>query len=316
MFISYSHRDEELRGQLETHLSVLLRQGILQPWHDRKIAPGSDIHAAIDAHLESADIILLLVSPDFLASDYCYDKEMVRALDRHRRREATVIPVILRPCEWQHAPFAHLLATPPDGRPVTSWPDRDQAFLEITKAIRSVLDSRGSVASPPKVSHVVGPQMFGMAGPAGLARDLRLPRRFTQHDKDMFVQGAFEQVAQFFENSLAELARQNPEVQQNFRRLDASRFTARVYHHGDVRARCTVFLGGLLSSNGIAFSHDDSGATNSLNETLTVEVDEEGLYFRALMSSASQRQSGKGKLTPEDGANFLWEMFIAPLWRR
>ncbi len=136
VFFSYAHHDEALRDELEKHLAMLKRQGVIDTWHDRQIDAGQDVHAEISEYLEKADIILLLVSADFLASDYCCDIEMRRALERHQRGEARVIPVILRPCEWQIAPFGRLVATPTDGKPITKFSDRDDAFLQITQAIR------------------------------------------------------------------------------------------------------------------------------------------------------------------------------------
>ena len=138
LFFSYAHEDESLRDELEKHLAILKHQGIVATWHDRRIRAGQPIHTAIDAQLEQADVILLLVSPDFLASEYCYAKEMRRALERHRDDEALVIPVILRPCDWQEAPFGDLAALPKDGRPVTKFRNLDDAFLEVTRAIRAL----------------------------------------------------------------------------------------------------------------------------------------------------------------------------------
>lgn len=115
---------------------MLKRQEVISVWHDRRLLAGDELDNGISTHLEKADIILLLVSPDFLASEYCYSKEMLRALERHDSGDANVIPVILRPCEWQKAPFGKLLVAPVDGKAVTKWPDRDDAFLDITQAIR------------------------------------------------------------------------------------------------------------------------------------------------------------------------------------
>jgi hypothetical protein len=125
VFFSYSHADEALRDQLEKQLSLLKRQGVIEVWHDRRISAGQDFASEIDNHVETDDIFLLLVSADFLASDYCYDKEMKRAMERHEAGEAIVIPVILRACDWHGAPFGKLNASPPDGKPVTQYPDRD-----------------------------------------------------------------------------------------------------------------------------------------------------------------------------------------------
>ena len=121
VFYSYSHRDDELREELERHLSILKRQGIITDWHDRRIGAGTEWKGQIDIHLNTARVVLLLISSDFLASDYCYDIEMRRAMERHESGEARVIPIILRPAIWKGAPFEKLQALPKDAKPVTSW---------------------------------------------------------------------------------------------------------------------------------------------------------------------------------------------------
>ncbi len=138
LFYSYSREDEPLRDQLAKHLSLLERQGVLSSWHDRNVAPGTIRDQEISRHLLAADIILLLISADFLASDYTWSRELEVALERHERGDARVIPVILRPTDWTGAPFSHLEPLPRDGRPVTSWPDRDEAFASVASALREV----------------------------------------------------------------------------------------------------------------------------------------------------------------------------------
>jgi hypothetical protein len=144
VFFSYTHADEALRDKLATHLRLLERQGIIAGWHDRRIASGQEWAGAIDTNLQTAHIILLLVSADFLASDYCYDREMQQAMARHAAGDARVIPIILRPADWQSAPFGALQALPKDGRPVTEWPNRDTAFLDIARGIRAVAEELAS----------------------------------------------------------------------------------------------------------------------------------------------------------------------------
>src|ERR1044071_2992856 len=119
VFFSYSHADEAYRDRLEKALAMLKRQGIIETWHDRRIVPGAQLDQIISTELESARLILLLVSLDFLASDYCYDVEMRRAMQRHEAGETQVVPIILRPCDWRGAPFGRLTALPKDGKPVT-----------------------------------------------------------------------------------------------------------------------------------------------------------------------------------------------------
>jgi formylglycine-generating enzyme required for sulfatase activity len=140
VFFSYSHRDEELRNELETHLALLKHEGVIEAWHDRKIPLGSEWAEEISENLNTADIILLLVSPDFLASPYCHDVEVVRAMERNEAGSARVIPVILRPCDWRRVPFGKLQALPKGALPVRKWPDRDDAFLDIAEGIRTAAE--------------------------------------------------------------------------------------------------------------------------------------------------------------------------------
>jgi sulfatase-modifying factor enzyme 1/TIR domain-containing protein len=141
LFYSYSHRDEVLRNELEAHLSFLRRSNLIAEWHDRMIGAGDEWKGQIDRQLAAADIILLLVSADFIASDYCWGEEMTKALARHQLGDARVIPVILRPCRWQRTPLGSLQAVPKDGKPVSEWPNHDVAFDQIAVAVeRTIAD--------------------------------------------------------------------------------------------------------------------------------------------------------------------------------
>ena len=119
VFYSYAHEDEEVVKELRIKRpSILKRQGVIRDWYDREITAGTDWKGQLDQHLNSAGVILLLVSADFLASDYCYDVEMTRALERHDQGEARVIPVLLRKFDgWQGAPFGKIQSLPTDGSP-------------------------------------------------------------------------------------------------------------------------------------------------------------------------------------------------------
>jgi internalin A len=140
LFYSYSHRDERLRDELETHLKILQRLGVIETWHDRNIEASDDWKQQIDKNLDDADIILLLVSADFMASDYCYELEMMVALKEHDKGGVRVIPIILRPCNWKRAPFAKLQALPKDGKPITEWVNKDSAWTEVSKGIERLVE--------------------------------------------------------------------------------------------------------------------------------------------------------------------------------
>jgi len=317
VFFSYSHADEALRDQLEKQLAMLRRQGVIETWHDRRIGAGEEWAAAIDQHVETDDIILLLVSPDFLASDYCYDREMLRAMERHEAGEAVVIPVILRACDWHGAPFGKLQAVPKDGKPVTLMPDRDAALLEVAQAVRAA-------ASPISVKGMPAPPQRSSSGIAAgepvpvspRSSNLRLAKTFTERDKDSFRLEAFEYLARFFETSLSELEARNPGIEGNFRRLDANRFTAAVYRSGTADSRCTIFMdGGHFRSSGISYAHGETTSSSSFNEQLTVHADDQSMFLRSMGMSMFDGRNRDENLSLEGAAELYWGMFIAPLQR-
>lgn len=316
LFFSYAHADEALRDRLELHLAMLQRQGLIDVWHDRRIVPGDPLDDAISAELERADLILLLVSPDFLASSYCYDREMARAMERQAAGEARVLPIILRPCDWHAAPFGKLLATPKDGKPVTKFSDLDEVFLEITNAIKGILaagkrpTSARSARAPAR-----GTAMGSATSPMAVrSSNLRIKKTFTEADRDRFLEEAFEYIANFFENSLQELHLRNDGIETNFKRIDAHQFTAIAYRDGKAVSRCRIFMGGHAFSGGIAYSSSEWGGGNSFNESLSVGADELGLFLKPLMGSHWGGEK-EGRLTFEGGGEHYWATFVAPLQR-
>src|SRR5262245_31180866 len=140
VFFSYSHRDEALCDELNAHLAALKRQNVIKSWTDRRITAGDDWRDEIEKHLNSADLILLLVSADFINSDFCYLIETSRALLRHESGDARVIPVIVRPVDWRGLPIGKLQALPKDSEPVTSWPNRDEAWLNVAQGTRRAIE--------------------------------------------------------------------------------------------------------------------------------------------------------------------------------
>ncbi|WP_437553969.1 AAA family ATPase [Sorangium sp. So ce367] len=151
LFISYSHEDKALRKELEKHIAPLRRDGLLQVWHDGLVIAGEDGARQIDQHLDEADVILLLVSPDFLASDDCVRRQMPRALARHRADQARVIPVLLRPADLHKAPFEGIEPLPKNDLPITLWQNRDEAWKDVATGIRSAVEAlRGRADASPR----------------------------------------------------------------------------------------------------------------------------------------------------------------------
>lgn len=183
LFISYAHEDDAWREALCKHLSQLERDGLIEPWNDRDITGGQAWAGAIDENLEAADLVLLLVSADFLASGYCNDVELQAALRRHEQGLARVIPIIVRACDWQTAAFAGLQAMPKDGRPLDEWKSPDHFFTEVAKGLRKAVESRAKPAAAPHSPAQPPPRLWRWAiigaGLAALAAALVWMRQPT-----------------------------------------------------------------------------------------------------------------------------------------
>jgi hypothetical protein len=200
LFYVYAQEDETLQHELEKHLSGMKRSNLINTWHDRKLQADTNWAQEVDTHLESADIIVLLISKYFMASGYTVGLEMKRALARYNLGEAHIIPVLLRPVEWKETPFGHIEVLPTGGVPVTEWQERDEAFLEVVKGIRKSVTaiSLSSLARRVLSVNKQDPQV-----------DNILPQKLTEPEKDKNTllpsrQSTIEEVAR-----LLEVRRQN-----------------------------------------------------------------------------------------------------------
>ncbi len=312
VFMSYSHKDEALRDELEVQLAMLKRQGLVEVWHDRRLVVGDHLDWAINEELNRADVILLLVSPDFLASDYCYNIEASRAMVRHHRGEARIVSVILRPCDWKHAELAQFLVTPKDGKPVTQWANRDEALLDVAQSIRRAIEKIGLSKKSVDVrsSNTDSEQATTSASPPR-SSNLRLKKEFSAADKDRFLLDSFEYIERFFQGSLDELQARNPGIETRYRHIDADCFTATIYRNGEKVSSCTIQLSKMLG-RAISFSDGDDASRNSFNESLTVNVDDQKLFLRPLGISRLG-MTNPSALSQEGAAEYLWSLLIQPI---
>jgi hypothetical protein len=336
VFFSYSHADADLRLELERHLAALRRQNLAEGWHDGKILAGDELDPAILANLERADVILLLVSSDFINSDYCYCTEMGRAFERHAAGEARVIPVILRDCDWQHPPISKVLVTPKDGKPVTSWMNKDEAFADVARQVRKAIEEMntrnkrsvpsnqagtpGAVANTQPSTRPGAPpaQRTEAAANSSLldttaTTKLRIRRKFSDFDRDEFVHSSFEHIAGYFETSLLELVAANDGIKQRFQRIDARRFTATIYSEGKSVSECTIRIDSMGGrSPNLAFSYNANAADGSSNEMLFIEHDGHELYYKPL-GMASYGQNENNCLDAKAAAQYLWDLLTKRL---
>jgi hypothetical protein len=304
---------------LDKHLSLLRREGAIELWSDHRILPGAEFDKDISRALETSEIILLLVSADFLASDYCFGIEMARALERHAAGDAVVVPVILRACDWKHSPFKHLKALPSDGREIAKWGSLDDALLNVVQGIRKLLATEVHVPAgePTAVDRAAdsATQTAGLRSerPSTLrSSNLSLPREFTDEARHEFAEQTFAYIRDYFHKSIEELQHRNPGYTGKLRDKTAAGFTAVVFKNGQRATGCYIRLGGMLSSDGIAYSGNENSSDNSYNEILVVHSEKHSLQWRAQMGAFSGVDPQKG-LSQEGAAEHLWSLLLGPL---
>lgn len=311
LVFSYAHADEALRNELEKHLSPLKRMGRIDTWHDRRISPGEEFEQQIDQHFSVADIVLLLVSPDFIASDYCYQIEMTNALQRHEREEAVVIPVILRPCAWHQLPFGKLLAATVDGKPVVQFTNIDEGFVQVVDAVSRALDKVGAEVIPRTQPPSAGSVGVNPIGPR--SSNLAVRKRFSDRDRDLACRNGFEYLTRFFQNSLDELQKRNSGLEVDFHQRDADAFECSIYRDGERACRCGIWRSSKSSGLGDICYSNQGISSHGCNESISVEDDGHILGFRSLMGHSGMGMQRDSLMTEEGMAEHLWDMFIGPL---
>ena len=200
VFISYSHNDGVALKRLHIHLAGLNREGSIHEWFDREILAGGNINAEVNEQLESSGLFLLLISPDFLASDYCMEREMERALERHRTGDARVVPIIIEPCDWESTPLRNLKALPHDGKPVSDWTNENNAYLNVVQELRRVLEEEEApdTAAQKEARNTLDTSRSGV-------RRYRVKRDFDEIDRSEFREAAFGVIRDYFKSAVEEI---------------------------------------------------------------------------------------------------------------
>lgn len=300
-FISYSHHDEQALERLHTHLAMLRRERHITEWYDRDILAGDDIDKEIEEQLESSDLFLLLVSPDFLASNYCYEKEMSRALQRHEAGEARVVPIIIEPCDWTASPLRKLKALPKDGKPVAEWTNQNTAFFDVVTELRRIVTESQSEPSSDttKISEAPTPE----------GRRYRVKKDFDEIDRGDYREKAFEEIRKYFESAIGELNGVEG-LRGRFSQMGPHSFTCTVINRAMDRgtAHITVHASsGNMGMGDIYFSFAENAPANTSNGGFSVKSDEYELFLESGMFTYS---NDKERLSPHGAAELLWSQFV------
>ncbi len=196
-FISYSHQDSPMLEILHKHLAQLRRDNVLSTWTDQEITPGGNLTNNINRALDTSDIFLALLSPDYIASGYCYDKEFAAALEMENRGQIIIVPIILEPCDWLNTPFSVFKAIPKDGKPVSTWDNKNTAFLDVIQNIRR-LTSSGS-DNPIAESGIT-------TNEPSFSRNYRIKKDFDSIQKIEFASKSFNEVKEYLKRYLDEIS--------------------------------------------------------------------------------------------------------------
>ena len=302
-FISYSHHDKAALDRLHVHLKNLTRGGHIETWYDRDILAGSDLNAEIERELEAADLFLLLVSPDFIASDYCVEREMKRALERHAAGKARVVPIIVEECDWKAmGELRQLKAVPTDGKAISEWANSNTAYLNVVQELRRIIEAD---SLPPAV---------GKAAPEPVALHpattrYRAKRQFDQIDKSDFRDAAFVINKDYFRRASTEIDSIEG-LRSRFVDRGATSFGATIVNggHRNGTAHITVHCrNSNVAMGDIYYSFSENAGDNTANGGFNVSADD---YEQFLVQTMNMFGKADERLNPDQAAEVLWNEFI------
>jgi hypothetical protein len=307
-FISYSHRDEKALDRLHTHLAVLRRENLITAWYDRAILAGGEIDREVLSNLNDSDLFLAVVSPDFLASNYCYEREMENALKRHEQGTLRVIPIILEPCDWKSSPLGKLKALPKDGKPISIWTNENVAYFDVVTELRHLTGALGrnphegtATSHEPESNHA-----------GHRSRRYRIKKEFDSIDRDEFRRRAFAIIEDYFRRSIDELKEIGDPIRAHFEEMGGDAFSCTVLNKAtrNKEAHITIRNGddGLFG-DAITYSFSRRNS-NSANGFVRVEANEYELYLKGDELSF-HRPRNDGPMSAEQSADALWHEFIS-----
>lgn len=301
-FISYSHADERYLERLHKHMAMLTRAGLIDAWSDHRILPGSAIGKEVDRQLAASGLFIALVSPDYLASNYCYETEFKQALAMAEAGKLRIVAVILESCDWLSSPFSELLALPKDGKAIAEWTNANNAYLDVVQGLRRVIEddaaqSDGGAITSPKAS-------------SGGARRLKVRQEFDAIQRAEFADQSFAVIRDYFRDCCIEI-----------NTVDGLK--ARFTGMGDAAFTCTVVNRGMRQGRGeghitirndkgrhhfgdISYVYAAHAEANTSNGSVRVETDDYNLFLT--MDEFGGR--GEHKYDAKQAAEKMWTAFV------
>ncbi|MES2460256.1 MAG: toll/interleukin-1 receptor domain-containing protein [Armatimonadota bacterium] len=304
-FISYSHADEKDLERLRKHMAMLQREGSISAWTDRAVLPGTPLDGEIDKQLQNSALFIALLSPDYIASGYCYDKEFEKAQALHEAGKLRIVPVILEPCDWLNTPFRNFMALPKDGKAVSNWTNQNTAYLDVVTGLRGVLQASASGSAP----------VTGTGVPSAVTvRRPRVKQDFDSIQKSDFADKAYDVIQNYFRASCDEINSVGDTLRAKFERMSATAFTCTVVNRAKIRggeAHITVTNAkGRYHFGNISYIYAPHSTDNSSNGSYNVEADDYNLFLTPGPMAMLGGRDEATKLSPEQAAENLWNAFV------
>jgi hypothetical protein len=300
-FISYSHRDSASLERLHTHLAMLRREGAVTEWYDREILAGDQVDNEVSVNLENSDLFLALASPDFLHSNYCYEKEMERAIEKHDSGQMRIIPIIVEPCDWKASPLVRFKALPRDGEPISDWTNENNAYLDIVNELRRVVQNEGTEHPPSMPTESVSETV---------QTRYRIKKNFDDIDRGDFRDVAFQAIRDYFQKSIAEIDTVEG-LRGRFRELGPQSFSCTVLNQMKERTQAHITVHAASNPHGfgdITYSFSENAPANTANGWLSIESDEFDLYLK---QHGFSRMGEDQRVSQQTAAEMLWEEFLS-----
>lgn len=229
VFISYSHNDEQMLLKLHTHLSQLKREGKLLSWTDEQILVGENLNDSISHNLNSSQIFIALLSPDYIASNYCYEKEFQTALNMQQEGKLIIIPIILEPCDWLNTPFKDFKGLPKDGKPISDWQNANTAFLDVIQNLRKLLDKE-------TIPNLSTESILTV----NLPRNYRVKKDFDSIQKVEFIEETFNEIRTILKSYLKELLQVDDNIKARINIDDESIFESILVNRNLVKSEAIL----------------------------------------------------------------------------
>ena len=299
-FISYSHHDSWALDLLHKHLAMLQREGRITAWYDREILAGDNIDAEIFAQLDRSELFIALVSPDFIDSRYCYEREMMRAMERQEAGLMRIVPVIVEPCEWKVTPLVQFKALPKEGKAVSEWTNRNSAFLDVVTELRRLVIPKAADASQ-------GGEK--LTASLTIQRNYRLKKTFDAIDRVDFRRNAFEEMVNYLEASIFEIDSVDG-IKARCLRVDSNGLSCSVLNQEFKGAPAYLTLrenAGMHGMGDIYYTHSENAPQGSAHGAFRITSDEYDLFLEQSFGGAAFGSvRSDEKMTARSAAEKLW----------